>query len=63
MLERQLSEKEYLVGDYSLADVAFAPTVLQLEKLEIKLEPSMANVRAWITRLSERPSMRKALAA
>ncbi len=63
MLERQLAEKEYLVGNYSLADVAFAPTVLQLEKLEIKLEPSMPNVRAWITRLSERPSMRTALAA
>ena len=36
MLNRELEGKEYLGGEsFSLADVAFAPMVLQLEKLGI----------------------------
>jgi glutathione S-transferase len=31
MLDRELDGREYLAGSFSLADIAFAPTVLQLE--------------------------------
>jgi len=63
MLEKTLAEKEFLVGAFSLADVAFAPTVLQLEKLGVKLESGLPNVKAWLARLGGRPSMRAATAS
>jgi glutathione S-transferase len=63
MLDRVLVDKEYLVGAFSLADVAFAPTLLRLDKLDIKVDSSFPNVKAWLGRLAERPSMRVALPA
>jgi glutathione S-transferase len=57
-LEAQLEGKQYLVGDFSLADVAFVPRVLILGQLGVELEPRLQNVAAWIGRLRERPSVR-----
>lgn len=57
MLDRELADREWLVGEFSLADVAFAPAVLKLEKLGIPVDPALTNVRAWISRLSARPSV------
>ena len=57
MLERELAGKQYLADDFGLADIAFGPSVLQLEKLGVRLETSQVNVRAWIQRLSARPSV------
>jgi len=57
-LEAVLAGKEFLVGDFSLADVAFVPRVLALEQLGIELDPRLENVAAWIARLRERPSVR-----
>jgi len=56
-LEAMLAGKEFLVGDFSLADVAFVPRVLTLEQLGIELDPRLENVAAWIARLRERPSV------
>jgi len=56
-LETMLAGKEFLVGDFSLADVAFVPRVLALEQLGIELDPHLENVAAWIARLRERPSV------
>jgi glutathione S-transferase len=58
MLNRELEGKEYLGGDeFSLADVAFAPMVLQLEKLGVHLDSTLKNVKAWAQRLAARPSI------
>ena len=57
MLNRELEGREFLGGDFSLADVAFAPTVLQLERLGIHAESSLRNVKAWIQRLAARRSI------
>jgi glutathione S-transferase len=57
MLERELTGKQYLADDFGLADIAFAPSVLQLEKLGVRLENSHLNVKAWIQRLIARPSV------
>jgi glutathione S-transferase len=56
-LEAALEGKEYLVGDFSLADVGFVPRVLVLGQLGIELDPRLQNVAAWIARLRERPSV------
>jgi glutathione S-transferase len=56
-LEAALDGKEFLVGDFSLADVAFAHHVLVLGQLGIELDPRLQNVAGWIARLRERPSV------
>lgn len=57
-LEAQLEGKQFLVGDFSLADIAFVPRALILSQLGIELDPRLQNVAAWIGRLRERPSVR-----
>jgi glutathione S-transferase len=60
MLNRELEGNDYLGGDsFSLADVAFAPMVLQLDKLGIHLDSTLKNVKAWTQRLASRPSVAK----
>jgi RNA polymerase-associated protein len=57
MLERELEQREYLAGDFSLADVSFAPALLQLDKLGVAIDDALVNVKAWSRRLADRPSV------
>lgn len=57
MVNRALEGREYLCGEFSLADVAFAPMALQLEKLGVHVEAQLKNVRPWIQRLQGRSSV------
>lgn len=57
MVNRELEGREYLCGEFSLADVAFAPMALQLEKLGVHVEAQLKNVRPWIQRLQGRSSV------
>ena len=57
-MEGQLEGKEFLGGDFSLADAAFAPRAVILSKLGVELDPRLSNVAAWIGRLRERSSVR-----
>ncbi|MFQ5477995.1 MAG: glutathione S-transferase family protein [Candidatus Binatia bacterium] len=61
MLDRQLKDGEYLVGDYSLADVSFAPIAVELDKLDVKVDPGFKDVVAWVDRLKSRPSVESVL--
>jgi glutathione S-transferase len=56
-LEGALDGKEFLAGEFSLADVAFAPRVLILPQLGVELDPRLRQVPAWIERLRQRPSV------
>ena len=58
-LDRHLEGKEYLVQEFSLADVAFVPRLLVLEPLGVTVPESLTNVMAWIERLGQRPSVQK----
>ncbi len=57
-LEASLEGKSFLVGDFTLADVAFVPRVLLLPQLGIELDARFQGIAAWIARLRERPSVR-----
>ena len=57
MLERELEGKEYLGGEFSMADVAFAPSLLQLDNLGVAIDDGLVNVKAWSRRLAARPSV------
>ena len=49
--------REYLVGEYSLADIAFVPAVLILNRLGVEVDPRLRQVSAWIERLRARPGV------
>lgn len=62
-LERQLEGKRYLVGEYTLADVAHAGNFHRLRELEERGEISLQdypNVAAWTERIEGRESYKAA---
>jgi glutathione S-transferase len=56
-LESFLPGGEFLVGPFSLADIAFVPRVLMLPRLGVEVDPRLRHVSGWINRLRERPSV------
>lgn len=56
-LETQLEGREYLVGDFSIADAAFAPRLLILSQIGVELDGRWHNVPNWINRLRSRRSV------
>ena len=57
MLERELSDRQFLGDRFSLADIAFAPAVLRLERLGIVPGDANKNVKEWLMRLAGRSSV------
>jgi len=56
-LEAFLGGKEYLAGEFSLADISFVPALLILPRLGVEVDPALRGVTAWINRLKQRPSV------
>jgi len=57
-LESFVSGKEFLVGNFSLADVAFIPAVMILPRLGVEVDPALRGVTAWLNRLKQRDSVK-----
>lgn len=55
-LEKELEGKEYLVGSFSLADVAFMSNIDLLDRFNVAVDAKYKNTAAWIARLKNRPS-------
>jgi GSH-dependent disulfide-bond oxidoreductase len=60
VLDRQLEGKEYVVGDYSIADMAIFPWTRSRKNQGIDMS-EFPNVERWIDRLQERPAVQRAL--
>ena len=58
-LNSQLGEQQFLAGEFSVADVAFAPRMMVLRSVGIELKPQWEPLKRWIDRLAERPSLQK----
>lgn len=58
-LDRHLEGKEYVAGDFSMADLAFVPRILQLPGLGVEIPERLKNVLAWSERLKQRSSVRQ----
>jgi glutathione S-transferase len=58
-LERHLEGKEYIAGNFSLADLAFVPRLLLLPSLGVEIPARLKNVLAWSERLKQRPSVKQ----
>ena len=58
VLERRLDDRDYILGDYSIADMASWPWVLIAKSLGQPLEP-FPNVSRWRQAVKERPAVRR----
>ncbi len=61
VLNKQLEGKDYIAGDYSIADMASYPWVVPYERQQQKLE-DFPNLQAWFERMSTRPAVQRAYA-
>jgi glutathione S-transferase len=56
-LERELAGKEYLVDDYSLADVTFIPFYTRRERYGVEIGADYPNLTRWGEALITRPAV------
>jgi glutathione S-transferase len=57
-LDREMRDREYIVGDYSLADITYIPFFTRLARYQATVDDSVPNVKAWMERLLARPTVR-----
>jgi glutathione S-transferase len=55
-MEKELTGRDYLAGEFSLADIAFYPNIDTLDRIQVQVDAKYPNVLAWIARLKARPS-------
>ena len=61
MLEQALAGRDWLEGEFSLADIAYAPHFAAVAEGDDGLDFSPTpNVRAWLERMWARPAWKKA---
>jgi GST-like protein len=56
VLDRQLAAHEYIVGDYSIADMALWPWVSGYEWSGVSVE-EFSNLQRWLAKIGERPAV------
>jgi glutathione S-transferase len=57
VIDGSLAGRSWLLGNFSLADIAFAPRAVILPALGVTLDPEWKNVAGWIQRLNQRASI------
>lgn len=60
VLDRRLQGREYLVDEYSIADIANFTWVRRYEAAEISIE-GLDNLKAWLKRIESRPAVIRGL--
>jgi glutathione S-transferase len=57
-LNREMKDRQYIAGDYSLADITYIPFFCRLERYQTTIGSDLPHVRAWMERLLDRPAVR-----
>lgn len=60
VMDMVLEEREYLAGDYSIADMASFPWITAYKRYEVNLD-TFKNVRRWFDEIKSRPAVRKGM--
>ena len=58
VLDRRLEGREFLAGDYSIADIATWPWISRFEWQEIDMN-KFPNVKRWYTTIAKRPAVQR----
>lgn len=64
VLDKQLDGRDWIIGEYSIADIAIAPWVGALDYYEAKEfvdYDSFDNVKAWMARFLDRPGVQRGM--
>lgn len=59
VLDRQLQGRDYIAGDYSIADMACYPWIVPYERQQQKLE-DFPNLKRWFETMRDRPAVIRA---
>jgi len=59
VLDRRLAGREYIAGEYSIADMACYPWIVPYERQKQKLE-DFPDLKRWFERMRERPAVVRA---
>ncbi len=57
-LDREMRDREYIAGDYSLADITFVPFFVRRERYRATIDDKLPNLKSWMDRLLNRPVVR-----
>ena len=60
VMDTVLKNREYLAGDYSIADMAAFPWVLMYKRFGVNLD-AFDNLRRWFDEIKNRPAVRKGI--
>ena len=60
VLDQQLKGKEYICGDYSIADIATFPWVAAYEFMGLTLDEH-PNLKQWVEKMSQRPAVQRGM--
>jgi GSH-dependent disulfide-bond oxidoreductase len=60
VLDKELGRREYLAGEYSIADIATYPWVWRHEVHQVKLE-EFPNVKRWFDAIAARPAVQRGM--
>lgn len=59
VLDRRLADREFIAGDYSIADIACYPWIVPHEQHNQRLD-EFANLKRWFDTIRERPATQRA---
>ncbi len=54
-LNQEMRNKDFIAGDYSLADITYIPFFCRLERYQATIGDDIPIVKAWMNRLLNRP--------
>jgi len=60
-LDREMSGKKFIVGDYSLADITFIPFYARRQRYGVTIDDTLANLKRWGEELVARPAVASTL--
>jgi len=56
-LDKEIADKAFLVGEYSLADITFIPFYTRRERYKVAIDETYPNVKRWAESLTARPQV------
>ena len=57
-LNNEMRNRQYIAGDYSLADITYIPFFCRLQRYQATIGADLPHVKSWMERLLDRPVVR-----
>jgi len=57
-LDREMKDREFLAGAYSLADITYIPFFCRLQRYQTEIGDDLPHLKVWMARLLDRPAVR-----